>query len=126
MPVSTLTEQVARQTYLAKTASRSLALLPPAEKKRILLEIASALENGAQDILFRNEIDVEAAKESGINEALISRLVLMEKSIRSMAQGVREIAEQRDPVGEVLESWSRPNGIRIEKIRVPLGVIAMI
>ena len=126
MTVSTLTEQVARQAYGAKTASRRLALLSSDEKKRILLEMARALEAGALDILFRNEIDVEAARESGLNEALINRLVLTEKSIQSMAQAVREIAEQKDPIGEVLEAWDRPNGMRIEKVRVPLGVIAMI
>jgi glutamate-5-semialdehyde dehydrogenase len=126
MTVSTLTEQVARQAYAAKAASRQLALLSSEQKKTLLLEMARALEAGAQDILFRNEIDVEAAQESGLNEALINRLVLTPKSLQSMAQGVREIAEQKDPVGEILEAWDRPNGIRIEKVRVPLGVIAMI
>ncbi len=126
MAVSTLTEQVARQAYVAKAASRRLALLGSDEKKRILLEMARALEAGGPDILFRNEIDVEAARESDLNKTLINRLVITEKSLQSMAQGVREIAEQPDPVGEVLESWTRPNGIRIEKVRAPLGVIAMI
>src|ERR1700687_2229702 len=117
MTVSTLTEQVARQAYVAKTASRRLALLSSDEKKRILLEMARAIEAGAQDILFRNEIDVEAARESGLNEALINRLILTEKSLKSMAQGVREIAEQQDPVGELIDSWKRPNGMQIDKIR---------
>ncbi len=126
MTVSTQTEQVARQAVLAKSASRQLSLLSSEEKKRALLEIAKAIDAGAQDILFRNEIDVQAARESGLNEALIQRLVLTKESIASMAKGVREIAEQPDPVGEILASWSRPNGMRIEKIRVPLGVIAMI
>ena len=126
MTVSTSTEQVARQALLAKTSCRRLALLSPEEKKRILLGIASAIEAAGQDILFRNEIDVEAAKEAGLSEALIHRLTLTEKSLQAMAQGVREIADQPDPIGEVLESWARPSGIRIEKIRVPLGVVGMI
>jgi glutamate-5-semialdehyde dehydrogenase len=126
MPVSTLTEQVARQAFMAKSASRRLAQLPPEEKKRILLEMARALETGGQDILFHNEIDVEAAREADLNEAIINRLVLTDQSLKGMAQGIREIAEQADPVGEVLESCTRPSGIRIDKIRVPLGVIAMI
>jgi len=126
MTVSTLTEQVARQAFLAKAASRRLALLSAEDKKRILEEMAAAIEAAAQDILFRNEIDVEAAQQSGLSESLINRLVLTEDSIKSMAQGVREIARQSDPVGETLESWTRPSGIRIDKIRVPLGVIAMI
>src|SRR5258708_5208387 len=118
MTVTTPAEHVARQAYLAKAASRRLALLSSEEKKRILQEIARALETDAQDILFRNEIDVEAARESDLSEALINRLILTEASLKSMAQGVREIAEQADPVGEVLETWTRPSGIRIDKIRV--------
>jgi len=126
MTVSALTEHVARQAFLSKTASRKLALLSPDEKKRVLLEMAAAIESAGQDILFRNEIDVEAAREAGLAEALINRLVLTEKSLENMAHGVREIAGQPDPVGEKLESWTRPSGIRIDKVRVPLGVIAMI
>src|SRR5207244_9146291 len=84
------------------------------------------LEANAGDILFHNEIDVEAARESGLSEALVNRLILNEKSLKAMAQGVCDIAAQADPVGQVLESWTRPSGIRIEKIRVPLGVVAMI
>jgi glutamate-5-semialdehyde dehydrogenase len=120
------TEQVARQAFLAKAASRRLALLSSDDKKRVLLEIADALEAAVPDILFHNEIDVEAARESGLNAALIDRLALTDHSLKAMAQGVREIAQQSDPVAEVLESWTRPSGIRIEKVRVPLGVIAMI
>ncbi len=126
MTLSTLTEQVARQALSAKGASRRLASLSPEEKKRMLLEIAKALEASGPDILFHNEIDVEAAREAEISEALINRLVLNDASLKAMAQGVREVAEQKDPVGEVLESWTRPSGIRIDKVRVPLGVIAMI
>src|SRR5258708_3987362 len=126
MPVSTTAEEVTRQAFLAKTASRRLALLSSDEKKRLLLAIAAAIESAAADILFRNEIDVQAARESGVSPALIEMLVLTEPALKSMAQGVREIAAQSDPIGEVIESWTRPNGIRIEKTRVPLGVIAMI
>lgn len=126
MTVSALTEQVARQALLAKTASRRLALLSSEDKKRILLEMAGAIEAAEQDILFRNEIDVEAAHDAGLTGSLIDRLTLTPTSLRAMAQGVREIADQKDPVGEVLESWTRPSGLQIEKVRVPLGVIAMI
>src|SRR4051794_17703823 len=118
MTVSTLTEQVARQALHSKATSRRLALLSSDEKKRILLEVAKAIEAGVADILFHNEIDVEAAREADLSEALVNRLVLTENSLKSMAQGVREIADQADPIGEVIQSWSRPNGIRIEKVRV--------
>src|SRR5580704_17731280 len=114
MTASASIDHVARQALLAKTASRRLALLSSDDKKRILLAIAAAIGASGQDILFRNEIDVEASKEAGLQEALIERLVLTEKSLQSMAQGVRDIAEQADPVGEVIEDWARPSGIRIE------------
>src|SRR5688572_19755744 len=120
MTLSPLMEHVARQAYLAKGASRRLALLSAEEKKKILLQMATTLETEGQDVLFRNEIDVEAAREAGLQEALIQRLVLSTKSLAAMAQGVREIAEQKDPVGEVLESWKRPSGVQIDKVRVPL------
>src|SRR5690242_443227 len=126
MEASTTTEQVARIALRAKNASRALAELSSDAKKKVLEAMAVALEKASSDILFHNEIDVEAAKEVGLNPALIERLVLTEKTVQGMAQGVREIAAQPDPIGEVLEEWSRPNGIQLEKIRVPLGVIGMI
>jgi len=88
--------------------------------------MAAAIDHAGQDILFRNEIDVEAAREAGLSDSLINRLVLTETSLKSISRGVRDIAEQPDPVGERMESWTRPSGLRIDKIRVPLGVIAMI
>jgi glutamate-5-semialdehyde dehydrogenase len=119
-------EQVARQAYVAKGASRRLALLSSDEKKRILLEIAQTLEKEGQDVLFRNEIDVEAAREVGLQESLINRLIINSQSLAAMAQGVREIANQKDPIGDVLETWKRPSGIQIDKVCVPLGVIGMV
>lgn len=121
-----LSDRVARQAYLAKSASRALGVLTSEDKKRILLEIAKTLETEGQDVLFRNEIDVEAAREVGLQEALIQRLALTAQSMVVMAKAVREIADQEDPIGQILESWSRPNGIQIEKIRVPLGVVGMV
>jgi glutamate-5-semialdehyde dehydrogenase len=126
MTLNTVAENVARQALLAKAASRILATLSAPEKTRILLSMAEALEAATEDILFHNEIDVEAAREAGLKAALIDRLVLTPKSVTAMAQGVREIAHQADPVGEVLESWTRPNGLSLEKVRVPLGVVGMI
>src|SRR5262245_20936869 len=104
-------ENVTRQALLAKNASRVLATLASEGKKRLLESMAAALEAAESDILFHNEIDVQAAKEADLAGPLVERLELTSKSIRSMAQGVREIAAQPDPVGEVLESWKRPNGI---------------
>jgi glutamate-5-semialdehyde dehydrogenase len=121
-----MAEHVARQALRAKSASRTLTTLTSEQKKRALEAIAAALEQAGSDLLFHNEIDVEAAREADLPSALVDRLVLTLKTIHGMAEGVREIAQQPDPVGDVLESWSRPNGLRIEKIRVPLGVIGMI
>lgn len=123
---STTAEAVARQALLAKAASRTLGLLPSAQKAAVLESMAQALESAAADIVFHNEIDVEAARESDIAPAMIERLILTPQNVQAMAMGVREIAAQKDPVGEVIESWTRPSGITLEKVRVPLGVVAMI
>lgn len=124
--LSPVAERVARQALLAKAASRRLLVLSPDEKAKALQSMAAALSAASKDILFHNEIDVEAARQAGLSAALMDRLTLTPKSIQAMAQALREIAAQPDPVGEVLEAWKRPSGIRIEKIRVPLGVVAMI
>jgi glutamate-5-semialdehyde dehydrogenase len=126
MGTSTLTETIVRQAALAKKASRSLAVLSSEAKKNALLAMAESILASAADIVFHNEIDVEAAREAGLSEAMIERLVLDDKRVRAMADALKEIALQNDPIGEVLESTKRPNGLVIEKVRVPLGVIAMI
>src|SRR5205807_2376607 len=107
-------------------ASRTLAALSSEQKMKVLEAIADFIEKGSGDILFHNEIDVEAARESDLSLAMVDRLVLNTKSIKAMAEGVREIAKQPDPVGEIMDTWARPSGIEIQKIRVPLGVIGMI
>jgi glutamate-5-semialdehyde dehydrogenase len=81
---------------------------------------------GKEDILFRNEIDVEAAKDAGLAEALIDRLTLNDRRITDMAHALREVAALPDPVGEVVADWVPPVGVHIEKVRVPLGVVALI
>lgn len=124
--IPSIKESVARQALLAKAACPTLAALTAQQKKDVLKSMAEALAASSKDIVFHNEIDVEAAREVGLGQALIERLVLTPKSVESMAQGVREIAAQPDPIGDVLESWMRPNGISIQKIRVPLGVVGMI
>jgi len=126
MSVSAENEGLIRQTLLAKKASRTLASLSAEEKTLALNAMADALAAASDDIVFHNEIDVEAAKEAGISSALIDRLVLSSARVAGMVQAVREIATQRDPIGEVVETWTRPNGVKLEKIRVPLGVVAMI
>src|SRR5712671_3227648 len=107
----------------ARKASAKLALLSTGEKNTVLLTIADALEAEAQTILAANREDVES---SGLEGAMRDRLLLTKARIVEMAQGVREVAALNDPIGETLAEWSRPNGLQIRKVRVPLGVVGII
>lgn len=117
-PVSTR-EKLGR----AREASTQLAQLSTAQKDSILLSMADAIEANALNILEANRKDLEA---SGLTGALLDRLLLNADRIRGMAEGVRQIAELPDPVYETIEEWQRPNGIRIRKLTVPLGVVGII
>ncbi len=121
-----LKKTIIAQAATAKIASRKLANLSSDDKNKILIAIADGVIKQKDDILFHNEIDVEAAKEAGISDALVDRLLLDEKRIKSAAQGLREVVDQKDPVGEIVADWTPPVGIHIQKVRVPLGVIGMI
>ena len=109
----------------AKAATQALAMLTGEEKNRALLAMADALENATDAILAANALDVEAAKEK-MNSVMIDRLSLTEARIKGMADGIREVVELPDPVGLVTDTVVRPNGLRIEKTRVPMGVIGII
>ncbi len=110
----------------ALTASRRLAQLSAEQKNAILLAMADGLMAEQEAILAANARDVAAAEEKGLSKAMLDRLTLDEKRLEGMALGVREVADLPDPVGEVLSEWSRPNGLAIQKVRVPIGVIAII
>ncbi|MBS7634752.1 glutamate-5-semialdehyde dehydrogenase [Candidatus Bathyarchaeota archaeon] len=110
----------------AKEASYILAKLSTEVKNRALYNMADALEKNADEILEANQKDVEASRARGVKEALIDRLILNKSRIAKMAQCLREVAELSDPIGEVIRTWIRPNGLIIGQIRVPLGVIAVI
>jgi glutamate-5-semialdehyde dehydrogenase len=107
----------------ARDASAKLALLSTDEKNALLLVIADALEVHAATILAANQEDVAT---SGLEGAMRDRLLLTTSRIKEMAQGVREVAALGDPIGETLAEWTRPNGLRIRKVRVPLGVVGII
>ena len=109
----------------AKAATPALAMLTGEEKNRALLAMADALENATDAILAANALDVEAAKEN-MNSVMIDRLSLTEARIKGMADGIREVVLLPDPVGLVTDTVVRPNGLRIEKTRVPMGVIGII
>jgi glutamate-5-semialdehyde dehydrogenase len=110
----------------AKQAATRMVALTTEEKNQALLTMANALENHMARILEANEKDVNAARQEGVTRALLDRLSLTKSRIRDMAEGLRQVVHLPDPIGEVLESWERPNGLRITKVRVPLGVIGMI
>jgi glutamate-5-semialdehyde dehydrogenase len=107
----------------AREASAKLAMLSTEEKNALLLAIADAIEASAQTILAANRLDV---KSSGLEGAMCDRLLLTTARIKEMAQAVRDVAALGDPVGETLAEWTRPNGLRIRKVRVPLGVVGII
>jgi glutamate-5-semialdehyde dehydrogenase len=107
----------------ARKASARLALFTTVEKNALLLAIANALEANSQTILAANREDLEA---SGLEGAMRDRLLLTTLRINEMAQAVREVAALGDPIGETLAEWTRPNGLRIRKVRVPLGVVGII
>ena len=110
----------------AKAASRPLATAPTAQKDDALRAAADLLEVRTADLLAANALDVAAAEAAGTAAGLVDRLRLTEDRVRSMAGGLRQVADLEDPVGEVVDEWERPNGLRLSRVRVPLGVVAII
>jgi len=110
----------------AKKAAATLALAGSEQKKSAILAAATAIEKNAGKILTANKIDMDNAKKSGISGALLDRLELNESRVKSMADGLRQVANQPDPVGKILAEWVRPNGLKIARVSVPLGVIGVI
>jgi glutamate-5-semialdehyde dehydrogenase len=122
---TTLTTAASTQEKLlrARAASARLALLSTEEKNALLLAIADALEAQERSILAANRRDVE---DSGLEGAMRDRLLLTPSRIKEMADGVRDVAALPDPIGETLAEWTKSNGLRIRKMRVPLGVVGII
>jgi len=110
----------------AKGAARKLARLSTAEKNSLLLAMADELTLREKEIRQANQEDVVAARAAGTSGALLDRLELTEKRFREMVEGVRQVAKLPDPVGEVMKKWTRPNGLEISKVRVPIGLIGII
>ena len=109
-----------------KEASKSIATLKGGIKDKILLEMADALENNKNILIEENQKDLEYGKSNNLSSALMDRLLLNETRINSMAKALREIASLKNPVGRILEGWELPNGLRIEKTAIPIGVIGII
>ena len=110
----------------ARQSARVLAGASAEQKNGALLAAAESLKNHMPEILAANEKDLQAARASGLSEAMLDRLMLDESRVLSMADGLRNIAELDDPVGRVLAQWTRPNGLDIQRLSVPLGVIGII
>ena len=124
--MATATESVSEICAAAKRASRTLATLGSGVKNAALEAIADALVERTQEILDANARDLEAGREAGLGSALLDRLALDAGRIAAIAGGAREIAALPDPVGEVIDGFRLPNGLEVRKVRVPLGVVAVV
>ncbi len=111
---------------LAKEASYRLATTSDAEKKAMLLAMANGINDEMEDILLANNDDIFTAKQNGKEDTFIDRLTLYKTRIRQMIEGIQAVADLPDPVGEVTDKWTLPNGLKISKVRAPLGVVAII
>tara|TARA_R110002020_G_scaffold255479_2_gene469241 strand:+ start:66 stop:1349 length:1284 start_codon:yes stop_codon:yes gene_type:complete len=110
----------------ARAAARKLAVAPRKQKDTALVAMADALNVAIPAILEANEKDVARAQESGVTAAFVDRLTLNPARIIAMSEGLRAIADLTDPVGEAIAAWERPNGLKIERVRTPLGVVGVI
>jgi len=123
MTIESAVEEMAKK---AKGASSIIAKCSTDTKNEALLTIAEGLFGHTAEILEENSKDVARAKELGLTGAMVDRLAITEETIRSMAEGLREVGRLDDPVGAVGRSWVRPNGLQVSKMRIPLGVIGII
>ena len=126
MTMAGLAQQIEELGKRARAAARALALCSKDEKNAALMAMADAIEAAEDDILAANAKDLEAAPGYGLNAAAVDRLRLDSARLSAMAKGVREVAGLPDPCGEIIRQWTRPNGMQITKIRVPIGVVGII
>lgn len=122
----TLTDQIHDFGKRARAAARLLRQCSSEQKNQGLRAMADELIAAQDEILAANATDVEKAREGGLSAAMIDRLTLNPKRVAAMADGVRQVADLPDPVGEIIRDWTRPNGLRIQKVRVPIGVVGII
>ncbi|SCW49372.1 glutamate-5-semialdehyde dehydrogenase [Paenibacillus tianmuensis] len=118
--------EVVQKAKLAKQAAPKLGLLGTEQKNDALLCMANALVAEAESIIAANAEDLQRGRESGISTSLLDRLALNRQRIEAMADGLRQVVVLPDPIGDTLETFDRPNGLQIRKVRVPLGVIGII
>ena len=123
---SPLDDSIAGLGRRARSASRALRLASTDQKNAALLSASDALVAATEQIVVANRVDLDRAEATGTSVAVLDRLRLTPDRVGAMATGLRQVAALADPVGEVIEGWTRPNGIHIDKVRVPLGVVAII
>ena len=118
--------KIERMGEAALTASRELAILETDKKNQILIAMAEQLVADTDTIIKANGVDISAAEQNGLTSAMIDRRRHDESRVGSIADGIRQVASLPDPVGQVMDDWERPNGMRIRQLRVPIGVIGII
>ncbi len=124
--MSTLKETIYRMGEQAREAAHQLAKLSCEEKNTILRGMAAAIRLRVPELLEANAKDIAAGEARGLSKAMLDRLLLNEERIEVMAAAVEQVATLPDPVGQILEEWERPNGMKIQQIRVPIGTIGII
>uniref|UniRef100_A0A7C4VS93 Gamma-glutamyl phosphate reductase n=1 Tax=Desulfatirhabdium butyrativorans TaxID=340467 RepID=A0A7C4VS93_9BACT len=117
---------IRRMAEAARTASRAIAVASTDRKNALLKRMAEGIVSRSAELAAANEQDIAYAREKGLSAAMIDRLTIKDSTIRSMVKGLEEVAALPDPVGETVKSWTRPNGLRVARVRIPLGVIAII
>ncbi|MFT4176530.1 MAG: glutamate-5-semialdehyde dehydrogenase [Luteolibacter sp.] len=124
--MSTIQESIHQMGRQARAAAHRLAQLSSEEKNAILRSMAAEIRKATLELIAANALDLAAGEEKGLSGAMLDRLKLDEKRIEAMAAGIDQVATLPDPVGQVLDEWERPNGIRIQQLRVPIGTIGII
>ena len=114
------------QGVIARAAAAELALTSTEQRNAALAAAANSLRANVEKILTANQLDMEQAEQSGLSASMLDRLMLNPERVAAMAAGLEAIAELADPLGNVIEEWQRPNGLMIQRVSVPLGVIGII
>ncbi len=122
----TVEKEIINMAKAARTAATEIARCSSNKKDGVLLGIADKIEEKSSNIKQANQKDLSRAKEMGLSDAMIDRLTVSDGTIKSMANGLREVARLNDPVGATTKAWVRPNGLKVSRIRIPLGVIGII
>jgi len=122
----TVEKEIINMAKAARTAASQIARCSSNKKDSVLLGIADKIEEKSSNIKQANQKDLSRAKEMGLSDAMIDRLTVSDGTIKSMANGLREVARLNDPVGATTKTWVRPNGLKVSRIRIPLGVIGII